>query len=107
MELIVVFTNFPTQEGAIALSEALIEQQLAACVNVLGPCTSVYRWQGAIESAQEFPVLIKTQRQHYGRVEQLIKMMHPYELPEVVMIPIAGGLPAYLQWIVGETPFSV
>ena len=55
------------------------------------------------ESAEEIPVLIKTQRQHYERVEQLIKMMHPYELPEVIMVPIMGGLPAYLQWIAAET----
>ncbi|UJP04662.1 MAG: divalent-cation tolerance protein CutA [Nitrosomonas sp.] len=105
-DTILVLTNYPNKEDAVALSHALIDQQLAACVNVLSPCTSVYRWQGAVESAEEVPVLIKTRRWHYERVEQLIKMMHPYELPEVIMIPIAGGLPAYLQWIATETPSS-
>ena len=56
--------------------------------------------------AEETPVLIKTQRQHYDRVEQLIKMMHPYELPEVIMVPIKGGLTAYLQWLAEETSMN-
>ncbi|WP_297324159.1 divalent-cation tolerance protein CutA [Nitrosomonas sp.] len=106
MEPILIITNLPDKKGAAALAEALVDQQLAACVNILSPCTSVYRWQGKIESAEEIPVLIKTQRQHYEQVEQLIKMMHPYELPEVIMVPIMGGLPAYLQWIAAETPLS-
>ncbi len=107
LEPILVMTNFPDKKGAVALAEALIAQHLAACVNVLSPCTSIYRWQGTVESADEIPVLIKTLRQHYDRVEQLIKMMHPYELPEVIMVPILNGLPAYLQWIANETqPFD-
>lgn len=103
LEPILVITNFPEKKGAVALAEALIDQHLAACVNVLSPCASIYRWQGTVESADEIPVLIKTLRQHYDRVEQLIKMMHPYELPEVIMVPILNGLPAYLQWIANET----
>ena len=106
MEPLLVITNFPDKKGAMALAEALIDQHLAACVNVLSSCTSIYRWQGNIESAEEIPVLIKTHRQHYERVEQLIKIMHPYELPEVIMVPIMGGLPAYLQWIADETFLS-
>lgn len=106
MEAVLIISNFPDEKSAMQLAEALIHQHLAACVNVLSPCVSVYRWQGKIESAGEIPVLIKTQRQHYDRVEQLIKMMHPYELPEVIMVPITGGLPAYLQWIAAETPLS-
>ena len=90
----------------MAFAEALTDQRLAACVNILGACTSVYRWQGTVESTEEIPVLIKTQRQHFERVEQLIKLMHPYELPEVIMVPISGGLPAYLQWISDETSLS-
>jgi periplasmic divalent cation tolerance protein len=106
MEAVLIFSNFPDEKSAVQLAEALIHQQLAACVNVLSPCASVYRWQGDVESAEEIPVLIKTQRQHYDRVEQLIKIMHPYELPEVIMVPIIGGLPAYLQWLAAETPLS-
>ncbi|MER0214750.1 MAG: divalent-cation tolerance protein CutA [Nitrosomonas sp.] len=106
MEAVLIISNFPDQKTATLLAEALIEQRLAACVNVLSPCVSIYRWQGKIESAGEVPVLIKTRKQHYDRVEQLIKMMHPYELPEVIMVPIAGGLPAYLQWIADTTLLS-
>jgi periplasmic divalent cation tolerance protein len=103
LEPILIMTNFPDKKGAVALAEALIDQHLAACVNVLSPCTSIYRWQGTVESVDEIPILIKTLRQHYDRVEQLIKIMHPYELPEVIMVPILNGLPAYLQWIANET----
>ncbi len=106
MEPILVITHFPDKKGAVAVARALIDQHVAACVNILSPCTSMYRWQGKIESSDEIPVLIKTQRQHYERVEQLIKMMHSYELPEVIMVPIMGGLPAYLQWIAAETQLS-
>ena len=106
MEAVLIISNFPDQKTATLLAEALIEQRLAACVNVLSPCVSIYRWQGKIESAGEVPVLIKTRKQHYDRVEQLIKMMHPYELPEVIMVPITGGLPAYLQWIADTIPLS-
>ena len=103
LEPILIMTNFPDKKGAVALAQALIAQNLVACVNVLSPCTSIYRWQGTVESVDEIPVLIKTLRQHYDQVEQLIKMMHPYELPEVIMVPILNGLPAYLQWIANET----
>ncbi|MBY0473631.1 MAG: divalent-cation tolerance protein CutA [Nitrosomonas sp.] len=106
MEPVLVITNFPNKESALALAEALVDQHLAACVNTLSPCVSIYRWKDNIESAEETPVLIKTQRQYYERIEQLIKKVHPYELPEVIMVPILDGLPAYLQWIVDETTLS-
>ena len=99
MEAVLIISNFPDQKTATLLAEALVEQRLAACVNVLSPCVSIYRWQGKIESAGEVPVLIKTRKQHYDRVEQLIKMMHPYELPEIITINVDGGLPRYLQWV--------
>jgi len=106
MEPVLIITNFPDKKGAIMLAEKLIDKKLAACVNVLAACTSVYRWQEKIESADEIPILIKTQRQNYNQVEQIIKMMHPYELPEVIIVPVSGGLPAYLQWITDETQIS-
>ena len=103
METVLIISNFPNKKSAMLCAEALIDQRLAACVNVLSPCASVYHWQGKMESTDEVPSLIKTQRQHYDRVEQLIKMMQPYELPEVILVPIQNGLPAYLQWIAAET----
>ncbi len=87
----------------MALAQKLVDERLAACVNVLADCTSVYRWQEEIENASEVPVLIKTLAQHYPRVEQAVKAMHPYELPEIIAVPISNGLPAYMQWMAAET----
>lgn len=103
MEPILIITNFPDKKAALALAVKLVEMHLAACVNLLNECSSVYSWQGETEIATEIPLLIKTQRQHYDQVEQMIKAMHPYELPEVIIVPVSGGLPAYLQWITEET----
>jgi len=102
-ESVLIITNYSDPTSATALAEELIKQHLAACVNVSSAGHSIYRWQGKIESAEEFQVWIKTRKQHYDRVEQLIKMMHPYELPEIIMVPIIGGSTAYLQWINDET----
>lgn len=103
MEPILVITNFPDRASALALAQKLVDERLAACVNVLADCTSVYRWQEKIENASEVPVFIKTLAQHYPRVEQAVKAMHPYELPEIIAVPISNGLPAYMQWMAGET----
>ena len=100
---LVVLTNLPDRDAALALANALVERRLAACVNVLVGCHSGYRWQGSIESADEVPVLIKTRESLYAQVEQTIRELHPYDLPEVVALPIAAGLGAYLDWIGGET----
>ena len=102
-ESVLIITNYSDPTSATALAEELIKQHLAACVNVSSAGRSIYRWQGKVESAEEFQVWIKTRKQHYDRVEQLIKMMHPYELPEIIMVPIIGGSTAYLQWINDET----
>lgn len=102
-EVIIVITNFPDKKSASAFAQTLIDERQAACVNILSACTSFYRWQNTMESSEEFPVFIKTQKKHYNRVEELINIMHPYELPEVIIVPVIGGLPAYLQWINTET----
>ena len=81
----------------------LVEERLAACVNVLAPCHSVYRWKDALQHDEEHPVLIKTTDERYPELEQAIRAHHPYELPEIVAVPIERGLPAYLDWIVAET----
>ena len=103
VEPILVITNLPDRAQAISLAHKLVEERLAACVNVLGECTSVYRWKGENETASEVPVLIKTLAQHYAPLEQLIRSLHPYELPEIIAVPISSGLPAYLDWIAFET----
>jgi periplasmic divalent cation tolerance protein len=98
-----VITNLPDRDSAGRLAHALIEKRLAACVNVLSPCRSVYRWQGNTEDAEEFPMLIKTTRDRYTALEAAIRAGHPYELPEIIAVPLAGGLPAYLEWMDSET----
>ena len=103
MENLLVFTNLPNRPAAQTLARALIERRLAACVNVLAECTSVYRWKGAVESAVEVPMLIKTTLSAYPALEQAIRELHPYELPEIVAVPITRGLPGYLDWIAAET----
>ena len=98
-----VITNLPDRDSAGRLARALIEKHLAACVNVLSPCRSVYRWQGKTEDTEEFPMLIKTTRERYPALESAIRAGHPYELPEIIAVPLAGGLPAYLEWVDSET----
>lgn len=103
MDQILILTNVPEQALASQLATCLVEQGLAACVHILAPVTSVYRWQGKIESAQEIPLVIKTSQSRYMEVEAAICKLHPYELPEILHVPLAGGLPAYLAWISQET----
>lgn len=103
METILVFSNLPDQASAAKLAAVLIEQRLAACVNVQAPCTSVYRWQGKVETATEVPIFIKTTRERYPALEAAIRAHHPYELPEIIAVPLVAGLPAYLEWIYTET----
>lgn len=106
-ETLLVLTNLPDRDAALALARALVERRLAACVNVLGGCTSVYRWQGDIEEAAEVPVLLKTRATRYAEVEAAIRELHPYELPEVVAVPIVRGLPEYLDWVAEETAIPI
>lgn len=103
MDPLLVITNLPDQDSAERMAQTLIEERLAACVNVLAPCTSVYRWEGKVETAREFPLLIKTPASRYGKLEAAIRRLHPYELPEIVAVPICAGLPAYLAWVATET----
>ena len=105
-DVYLVVTNPPDRESAGKLAHALIEKRLAACVNVLSPCRSVYRWQGKTEDAEEFTVLIKTTRERYAALEAAIRARHPYELPEIIAVPLAGGLPAYLEWVDSETKLT-
>lgn len=103
MEPLLVITNLPDQDSARRVAESLISQRLAACVNIMAPCTSVYRWQGRVETAQEIPLLIKTLAAHYSKAEAAIRELHPYELPEIIAVPLSAGLPEYLAWIKAET----
>jgi periplasmic divalent cation tolerance protein len=98
-EVLVVFTTLPDDAAARDLARALVESRTAACVNVLSSCRSVYRWQGAVESADEIPVIIKTTRGRYPDLERELRSRHPYELPELVAVPAVAGLSGYLDWV--------
>lgn len=103
MELLLVMTNLPDRASAETLAELLIENRLAACVTILQPCRSVYRWKGAIESTDEVPLLIKTTEVRYPELEAAIRTHHPYAIPEIIALPITSGLPGYLAWVTAET----
>jgi periplasmic divalent cation tolerance protein len=96
--LIQVVTTTGDRELAVAIAERLLNRGLAACVQVSGPVTSVYRWQGAVEIAEEWRCVIKTTQACYSSVEQEIKEIHTYELPEIVSMPL-GGSREYLDWV--------
>lgn len=105
-EVILVITNLPDRGTAQRVAQALIESRAAACVNVLAECVSVYRWQGNVEIANEVPLLIKTTRAAYPRLEAAIRQQHPYELPEIIAVSVNAGLPGYLQWVAQETQLT-
>ncbi|NCS65315.1 MAG: divalent-cation tolerance protein CutA [Hydrogenophilales bacterium CG03_land_8_20_14_0_80_62_28] len=100
---LLVFTTLPDLETARTLAGQLLEARLAGCVNVLSPCQSFYRWQGAVNEYGEIPVIIKTTAKRYDQVERFVREHHPYELPELVAIDITHGLPEYLAWLATET----
>ncbi len=102
-EVIVVLTNVPDQACARHMGAHLVEQKLAACVNILGACESIYRWQGVVETASEVPLLIKTTRVRYAALEAAIIQLHPYDVPEIIVLGVEQGLSAYLDWVRAET----
>ena len=100
---LLVLTNCPDEESANAIALALVEERLAACVNILPRVQSVYRWQGTVESATEIPLFIKSTATNYPALEAAIRNRHPYQVPEIIALPVERGLPAYLDWIASET----
>jgi periplasmic divalent cation tolerance protein len=102
-EVLLVVTHLPDRTSAERVAEALVIQRVAACVNVLAECVSIYRWEGKLEHANEVPLLIKTTRAAYPKLEEALRELHPYELPEIIALPVDAGLPEYLNWVVQET----
>jgi periplasmic divalent cation tolerance protein len=102
-EVLLVLTNLPDRAAAERIADSLVTQGVAACVNVLAECASVYRWQGKVERASEVPLLIKTTRAAYPQLESALRKLHPYELPEIIALPVSAGLPEYLNWVAQET----
>jgi periplasmic divalent cation tolerance protein len=102
-DYVLVFTTLPPDAGdSAAFARSLVDERLAACVNLLPPMESVYRWEGKIERETERQVIIKTTRQRTGELWERVRELHPYEVPEFVVVPILDGNEAYLRWI-GES----
>jgi periplasmic divalent cation tolerance protein len=104
---ILVLTNLPDAAVAKAIARQLVERRLAACVNLLPQVQSIYQWNGAVEEANEITLLIKTMQGRYADLEASIKAAHPYDVPEIIAMPIVQGLPQYLDWIENETKKDV
>jgi periplasmic divalent cation tolerance protein len=100
---ILVLTTLPDPESASGIARDLVDARLAACVSIGAPVNSMYHWQGTTETAQEVPLSIKTRAELFGKVAAAIRSRHPYELPEIIAVPITDGTPEYLAWLDAET----
>ena len=102
MNAIIVLTTTETPLQAEQLAQLLVASELAACVQILPPMTSIYRWQGKVERATESLLLIKTLREKYSALETAIQTHHPYQTPEIIALPVEAGSAAYLSWMAGS-----
>src|SRR5271166_3638836 len=98
----IVLTTISSKDGAEKLAQQLVERRVAACVNIVGPIRSVYRWKEKIEREEEYLLLIKTTTERTVQLQAALKELHPYELPECVELAIDGGSEQYLAWLIGE-----
>jgi periplasmic divalent cation tolerance protein len=96
---VLVITTCADRDSAVALAGALVESRLAACVNVVDGVTSIYSWKGSVERDPECLLLVKTRRELFDRLREEVRLRHPYELPEVIAVPVQDGLSGYLRWI--------
>jgi len=94
-----VITTIDREEAAAEIARLLVEKRLAACVQVVGPITSTYRWKGRIETTREWQCVAKTRRELYPRVEEAIRQAHPYEEPEILAVSMAAASRTYLAWL--------
>lgn len=94
-----VYTTTPNRRVASAIAQQLVVEQLASCVQVIGPITSIYRWQQKVEQTKEWLCVIKAKQSQYKKIEQAIIALHPYEVPEIIAIPITRGSKKYLAWL--------
>lgn len=102
-DYVLVMTTLPAAHDGTAVARALLEEQLAACVNLLPEMRSMYRWKGAIENDVERQLFIKTTRQRLPELWKRLRALHPYEVPEFIVVPIVEGSDAYLRWIAEST----
>ena len=106
-DVLLVLTNVPDEVTAHAIARGVVEGRLAACVNVLPAVRSIYQWEDKVEEAGEVTLLIKSTPGRYAALEAAIREAHPYDVPEIIAVPVTAGLPAYLNWVVSETKKDV
>jgi periplasmic divalent cation tolerance protein len=99
----IVFVMAGSENEAAKIAQTLVEERLAACVNVIGPARSIYRWRGVVEDEREYLLMIKTRMRLFARVERRVRDLHSYEVPEIVAIPLAAGSRRYVEWIFEST----
>ena len=103
MEIVQITTTAGSKEEAQKIADHLVSERLAACVQVAGPVTSTYRWEGSVETAEEFICFVKTRSTLAAEVEKMVKSLHSYENPEILTLPVLSGSADYLAWVVEET----
>jgi periplasmic divalent cation tolerance protein len=102
-DAIVILVTVGSEAEAEMIAKAVVEEQLAACVNILSPMRSVYRWEGKVTDDREWLLLIKTRAERFAAVETRVKALHSYQVPEVIALPIMAGTEEYLRWLREET----
>ena len=98
-DIVIVLTTVPNDDRAETLARQLVEERLAACINIHSPMVSVYRWKGSVEREGERQMVIKTTRERLQALEARVRELHPYELPELIVLAVDGGSQAYLNWV--------
>jgi len=102
-DVIIIFVTAGSEPEAETIARALVEERLAACVNIISPIRSIYRWEGKVQDDREWLLVIKTRQIHFAAVEARVRSLHSYQVPEVIALPIVDGSERYLGWIKGET----
>ena len=102
-EVLLAFSTFPDIETARRIAGQLVTENFAACANIVPAVESIYRWQGKIEQGNETLVLFKTAAARFTAFQEKLKSLHPYDVPEIICVPISDGLPQYLRWVVDNT----
>ena len=102
-EIVLAFSTFPDEETARRIAREMVSENFAACANIIPAIESVYRWQGKMESGNEALAFFKTTKARSAAFQEKLKSLHPYEVPEIIFIPVTAGLPEYLQWVVDNS----
>ena len=102
-EFIIVFITAPNEKEAAAISQTIVGERLAACINIIPSVRSIYRWQGRVEDEQEVLMIVKTKKSLFERLQERVKELHSYEVPEIIGLPLVEGSKEYLDWLGQET----